>query len=166
MVVPATVGSAAGTTRRAGMARGDGLVSRFKPSADDFELTFDPVEAPVASSRILVMSACMRLSSSGLMRDFNLPDRRFFLLDVVQQFDAFVADEAVPGRGYQAFDFALSLATAGAVDRLSAFTLPPPRPGTPQLLLCGRQTGFRRPRSASVPNLRQPSCGAKAATMR
>ena len=118
MVVPATVGSAAGTTRRAGMARGDGLVSRSKPSADDFELTFDPVEAPVASSRILVMSACMRLSSSGLMRDFEYYRiAGFFLLDVVQQFDAFVADEAVPGRGYQAFDFALSLATAGAVER-------------------------------------------------
>ena len=101
--MPATVGSAAGTTRRAGMARGDGLVSRSKPSADDFELTFDPVEAPVASSRILVMSACMRLSSSGLMRDFEYYRiAGFFLLDVVQQFDAFVADEAVPGRGYQA----------------------------------------------------------------
>ena len=100
------------------MARGDGLVSRSKPSADDFELTFDPVEAPVASSRILVMSACMRLSSSGLMRDFEYYRiAGFFLLDVVQQFDAFVADEAVPGRGYQAFDFALSLATAGAVER-------------------------------------------------
>jgi hypothetical protein len=118
VVVPATVGSAAGTTRRAGMARGDGLVSRFKPSADDFELTFDPVEAPVASSRILVMSACMRLSSSGLMRDFViLPDRRFFSARCRAEFDAFVADEAVPGRGYQAFDFALSLATAVAVER-------------------------------------------------
>ena len=52
-------------------APGDGLVSRFKPSADDFELTFDPVEEPVASSRILVMSACIRLSSSSLMARFR-----------------------------------------------------------------------------------------------
>jgi hypothetical protein len=53
---------------------------------------------------------------AGNQQDRLPTDRRFFC-SMSQQPDASVADEAVPGRGYQAFDFALSLATAVAVER-------------------------------------------------
>jgi hypothetical protein len=120
------------------MARGDGLVSRFKPSADDFELTFDPVEAPVASSRILVDVGVYALEFFRFDARFrNITGSPVFFCSM----SCSSSTHSLQMRPFRAGAIRLSTSRCRLPQQvqwsgLSAFTLPPPRPGTPQFFLC------------------------------